>query len=215
MKKARVVLAQPAARAPPTPVPRAAGRVRGGGEADRATAKYKNLLQDYEELLKETEAKKKRLHAEKLKKQRLLAEVKFLRRRFKSVSENPSQTVVYRVKNPAFPFTSWPAAWVHSDVPRRMVQAIGSSSKGASAQRRLDAAQRASPAIDLNEACEPSSEEMEEFHGYQQQPAAVKKCPIVEGDGGAGPSAFWDVQNATTGAGKRKISWQGQLALRV
>ncbi|KAL5232181.1 hypothetical protein ABZP36_030957 [Zizania latifolia] len=159
MKKAKVVLAQPAARAPPpppqpVPVPRAAGRVRGGGEAYRARAKYQDLLQDYEELLKETEAKKKRLHMEKLKKQRLLAEVKFLRRRYKSMLENPSQTVVYRVKNPAFPFTSWPTAWVHSDV-RRTVQAIGSSSKGASAQRRLDSSQRASPAIDLNEACEP------------------------------------------------------------
>jgi hypothetical protein len=82
MKKAKVVLAQPAARAPPSPLlPRAPGHSRGGGvgggeEAYRARAKYKNLLQDYKELLEETEAKKKRLQMEKLKKQRLLAEVK-------------------------------------------------------------------------------------------------------------------------------------------
>uniref|UniRef100_A0A0D9X768 Uncharacterized protein n=1 Tax=Leersia perrieri TaxID=77586 RepID=A0A0D9X768_9ORYZ len=79
MKKTKVVLAQPAARAPASPLqPRAAGHAHGGvrEEAYRARAKYKNLLQDYQELLKETEAKKKRLHMEKLKKQRLLAEVK-------------------------------------------------------------------------------------------------------------------------------------------
>lgn len=57
MKKAKVVLAQPAARAPPSPLlPRAPGHSRGGGvgggeEAYRARAKYKNLLQDYKELL--------------------------------------------------------------------------------------------------------------------------------------------------------------------
>ncbi|KAL5223128.1 hypothetical protein ABZP36_027841 [Zizania latifolia] len=222
MKKAKVILAQPAARSPPLPAPRAAGHVRGGGEAYRATAKYRNLLVDYQELLKETEAKKKRLHMEGLKKQRLLAEVKFLRRRYKSLLENPSQTVVYRVKNPAFPLASQPTA---HDNGHRRVQAIGSSSKGASVvQRRIDSAQRASPVIDLNEACQQSSEETEGFHGYHQESSRAdrvkKKYPVVEGDVAAGPSdakmaAFWDVRNAAARAGKRKISWQDQLALRV
>ncbi|KAF0899652.1 hypothetical protein E2562_021351 [Oryza meyeriana var. granulata] len=216
MKKAKVVLAQPAARA--------AGHVRGavgaGDEAYRARAKYKNLLQDYQELRKETEAKQKRLQMEKLKKQRLLAEVKFLRRRYKSMSENPSQTAVYRVKDSALPPTLRQTACAHDD-ERRMVHAIGISSKGPSAHRRLDSAPRASPVIDLNEACEPSSEEMEEIHGYQEPVRAgkVMKYPM-EGDFAADSSdakmaAFWDVRSAASRAGKRKISWQDQLALRV
>ncbi|EAZ06308.1 hypothetical protein OsI_28542 [Oryza sativa Indica Group] len=227
MKKAKVVLAQPAARAPPSPLlPRAPGHSRGGGvgggeEAYRARAKYKNLLQDYKELLEETEAKKKRLQMEKLKKQRLLAEVKFLRKRYKSMSENPSQTFVYRVKNPALPPTLRQPGWSHGE-EYHTVRAIGSSSKGPSAHRRLNAAPRASPVIDLNEACEPSSEEMEELHGYQEpvRVGRVMRYPM-EGDFAAGPSdakmaAFWDVRNAaSSGAGKRKISWQDQLALRV
>uniref|UniRef100_A0A0E0LT38 Uncharacterized protein n=1 Tax=Oryza punctata TaxID=4537 RepID=A0A0E0LT38_ORYPU len=231
MKKAKVVLAQPAARAPPSPLLlRAAGHGRGGGggggvgggeEAYRARAKYKNLLQDYKELLEETEAKKKRLQMEKLKKQRLLAEVKFLRRRYKSMSQNPSQTVVYRVKNPALPPTLRQTGWSH-DEEYHTVQAIGSSSKGPSAHWRLNAAPRASPVIDLNEACEPSSEEMEELHGYQEpvRVGRVMRYPM-EGDVATGPSdakmaAFWDVRSvAASRAGKRKISWQDQLALRV
>lgn len=201
MKKAdKVVLAQPAATAPRL-LPRAPGPVRDG-ESYRARLRYQSLLQDYKELLKESAAKKNRLHMEKLRKLRLLAEVKFLRRRYKSMSEDPSQAVVYKVKNPAM---GGPASRTTVSV-----QAIGSSSKALPAQQQWQRPPpRASPVIDLNEACEPSSEEMEGFHGYQESV-------------GAGPSnaktpaaAFWDVRNPAVRAGKRKISWQDQLALRV
>jgi hypothetical protein len=81
-KKARVVLAQPAAGAPPPRPPplfsRAHGPVRGSGDeaAYRARLRYQALLHDYQELVKEAQAKKRRLHMERLNKQRLLAEVK-------------------------------------------------------------------------------------------------------------------------------------------
>ncbi|XP_048538549.1 uncharacterized protein LOC125517398 [Triticum urartu] len=221
----KVVLAQPAAAAAmtPRPLPRAPRPVRGdGGEAFRASQRYQSLLQDYKELLKETAAKKNRLHLEKLKKQRLSAEVKFLRRRYTSMSENPSQTAVYRLKNPAMAPTSRTAVWVDH---HRSVQAVGSSSKGhqPAQQQRQHPVPRASPVIDLNEACElSSSEETEEFHGYQETARADKVNKyMLEGNVVAGPSdskmsAFWDARNpAAARAGKRKISWQDQLALRV
>ncbi|KAM3228011.1 hypothetical protein ACQJBY_059630 [Aegilops geniculata] len=225
MKRAhKVVLAQPAAAAatPPRPLPRAPRSVRGdGGEAFRASQRYQSLLQDYKELLKETAAKKNRLHLEKLKKQRLSAEVKFLRRRYKSMSENPSQTAVYRLKNPAMAPTSRTTVWVDHHRP---VQAVASPSKGHQPmqQQRQHPVPRASPVIDLNEACElSSSEETEEFHGYQETARADKVNKyMLEGNVVAGPSdskmsAFWDARNpAVVRAGKRKISWQ-ELALRV
>lgn len=221
MKRAnKVVLAQPAAAAPPL-LPRAPGPgpARGGaggvGEASRARLRHRSLLQDYKELLKETEAKKNKLHLEKMKKQRLLAEVMFLRKRYKSMSENPSQTVVYRVKNPA----------MADERHRSTVHAVGSSSKGPPEhlRRQQHSALRASPVIDLNEACELSSEETEEFDGYQDSVSAKSNYYTLEGDddAAAGPSdakmasAFWDVRNPAARAGKRKISWQDQLALRV
>ncbi|XP_062196359.1 uncharacterized protein LOC133899385 [Phragmites australis] len=228
MKKAKVILAQPAAGAPLRPlVPRrsplspAPGPIRGGGEeaAYRASLRYRGLLQDYRELVKETEAKKRRLRMEKLKKQRLLAEVKFLRRRFKSLSENPSQTVVCRVRNPAMPPTLRIEAWAE-DAKHR---SVGSSGKSQAVQLRQDGPPMVPPVIDLNEACELSYDEVEteEFHGYPEQLSIdkVKRYPL-EGVGAAGPSdvkmpVFLDVRNPAGQPGKKKISWQDQLALKV
>jgi len=53
-KKARVVLAQPAAGAPPPLFSRAPGPVRGAGEeaAYWARLRYQALLHDYQELVK-------------------------------------------------------------------------------------------------------------------------------------------------------------------
>ncbi|CAO2175866.1 unnamed protein product [Urochloa humidicola] len=228
-KRARIVLAQPAAGAPTPPppprLPRAHGPVRGSGEeaAYRARLRYQVLLQDYQELLKEAEAKKRRLHMERLSKRRLLAEVKFLRKRYKSLSENPSQTIVCRVKNTAMPPATRAAAWAN-DTHHRPVQAIGSSSRSQLVQWRQDVAPRVPPVIDLNEACEPGYEEMEmgDHHGYQE-PLGIDKVRRYQMEcdaAAAGPSevripAFWDARSPAGRAGKRKISWQDQLALRV
>ena len=63
--------------------------------------------------------------------------------------------------------------------------------------------------------------EIEEHHGYRA-PLGFNKSKryLMEGDATAGPSqvrmpVFWDVQNPVGRSGKRKISWQHQLALRV
>ena len=63
--------------------------------------------------------------------------------------------------------------------------------------------------------------EIEEHHGYRA-PLGFNKSKryLMEGDAAAGPSqvgmpVFWDVQNPAGRSGKRKISWQDQLALRV
>lgn len=226
-KKAKVVLAQPALGAPASRPPffsRAPGPVRGAGDeaAYRASLRYRALLQDYQELIKETQAKKKRLNMERLRKQKLLAEVKFLRKRYKSMSENPSQTIVCRLRNPAMSSASWTAASA-GDAQHQSVHAVGSSSRSQLMHRRHGGSPRASPVIDLNEACEPGYEEMEieEHRGYKA-PLGVNKSKRyqMEGDAAAVPSqvrmpVFWDVQNPAGRSGKRKISWQDQLALRV
>ncbi|XP_025821279.1 uncharacterized protein LOC112897238 isoform X2 [Panicum hallii] len=171
--------------------------------------------------VQEAQAKKRRLHMERLNKQRLLAEVKFLRKRYKSMSENPSQTIVCRVRNPAMRPACRTAAWAN-DAQHRSVHAIGSSSRSQLLQWRQDDSPRASLVIDLNEACEPGYEEMEmgDHHGYREPLGfnKVRRYPME--DAAAGPSevripAFWDARSPVGRAGKRKISWQDQLALRV
>ncbi|KAL6640023.1 hypothetical protein ACP70R_022333 [Stipagrostis hirtigluma subsp. patula] len=231
MKRAKFVLAQPAVGAshplaPRPPPSRAApGPIRGGGEDAEywASLRYRGLLRDYHALVKETEAKKTRLHMKKLKKQTLLAEVKFLRKRFKSLSQNPSQAMVYRVRNPAMPAYAHTAAWADK-VEHRSVHAIGSSSRSQLMQQRQDGPPRGSPVIDLNEACEQSYEDMgiEGLHGHQG-PLGIdntRRYYAMEADVAAGPSdaqmaAFWDARTVAARLGKRKMSWQDQLALRV
>ncbi|XP_065017214.1 uncharacterized protein LOC135679196 [Musa acuminata AAA Group] len=78
------------------------------GDDARQRFKHQSLLQDYMELLKETEAKKKKLQETRLKKLQLLAEVRFLRRKYKTFSENPSQGIPFRLKKQSYrvPFPS-------------------------------------------------------------------------------------------------------------
>ncbi|GJN09775.1 hypothetical protein PR202_ga27810 [Eleusine coracana subsp. coracana] len=160
----------------------------------------------------------------KLMKQRLLAEVKFLRKRYKSMSENPSQTIVCRLKNRSMPPpTSRTTAWA-DDVEHRPVPVVGSSSKSLPVQRRQLGPPRASPVIDLNEACEPSHEEMGMggYHGYRE-PLCIsrtKRYPLEGEEIAAGPIGgrmpmFWDTRNPAEQAGKRKSSYQNQLVLGV
>ncbi|KAJ8461387.1 hypothetical protein OPV22_034313 [Ensete ventricosum] len=72
------------------------------GDDARQRFKHQSLLQDYMELLKETEAKKKKLQETRLKKLQLVAEVRFLRRKCKTLSENPSQGIPFRLKKQSY-----------------------------------------------------------------------------------------------------------------
>jgi len=116
---------------------------------------------------------------------------------------------------------SWTAGSA-GDTWHQSVRAAGSSSRSQLVQRTHGGSPRASPVIDLNEACEPGYEEMEieGQHGYMS-PLGVNKSKRYPMEGAAAsPSqmrmhVFWDVQNPAGRSGKRKISWQDQLALRV
>ncbi|CAI0394597.1 unnamed protein product [Linum tenue] len=77
-----------------SPSPYAVAAAAGAGYDDpRIRFKHESLMQDYEELLKETEAKRKRLEMMKQRKMTLMAEVRFLRRRFKYLTENQTQNL--------------------------------------------------------------------------------------------------------------------------
>ncbi|XP_010942071.1 uncharacterized protein [Elaeis guineensis] len=186
------------------------------GEEARARFKYQGLLQDYEELVKESEAKKQKLQWAKQKKLRLSAEVKFLRRKYRCLLENPSQATLYRLKKQSrkMPSTSvciyeQPNPIVQSEVPpkdrnHRAVEAAAPST---------------STAIDLNQISSPNGEEMEEFQvGWEPLKLEKSKRYSTDGEGGANDlklSICRDVGNNSNRVGKRKISWQDQVALRV
>ncbi|KAJ4958442.1 hypothetical protein NE237_025553 [Protea cynaroides] len=67
--------------------------------------KFQSLMQDYQDLLKETEALKSQLQRTKQKKSTLTAEVRFLRRRYKHLvavqsPKNPTEPDPPRLMNP-------------------------------------------------------------------------------------------------------------------
>lgn len=68
-------------------------------EDARARFKHQTLLQDYRELEQETEAARNKLEAMKQKKQTLEAEVRFLRRRHKFLLKSKSTTTSQQVKS--------------------------------------------------------------------------------------------------------------------
>lgn len=123
---AAAVLALPASRVPAAAgllaSPRLAGAMDGGGEAllvRRSKSKkrprpaapagrdsgsgdrFRALSRDYHELLEDTEAKKNRLASTNRRKLALLAEVKFLRRKYRSFAKSASQQTHYKLKEQA------------------------------------------------------------------------------------------------------------------
>ncbi|XP_042399702.1 uncharacterized protein LOC121989621 isoform X1 [Zingiber officinale] len=65
----------------------------------RKRFRFQSLSQDYTEFLEETEEKKRRMLVVRLRKRKLLAEVRFLRRKLETLFANPYQQV--RLKEPS------------------------------------------------------------------------------------------------------------------
>ncbi|KAF8393016.1 hypothetical protein HHK36_021257 [Tetracentron sinense] len=164
----------------------------------RTRFKYQSLLEDYEVLQKETKAKKKKLQRTKEKKVTLLAEVRFLRRRYK---------YLLKIQSPNPPVERCLAQPQNSEIGNKILAKERSYSvKGAGLRSpRL--------ALDLNQisvVLEPSRMEKPKkcliSGGSDKQPNDLKLsvCKGIE-SGGSGSNR----------PGKRKITWQDQVALKV
>ncbi|KAJ3693345.1 hypothetical protein LUZ60_008825 [Juncus effusus] len=164
-----------------------------GGDA---SFKYQNLFQEYHELQKETEAKRKKLVKAKQRKLKLEAEIKFLSRKYKKLSENPSQMTWYRLKRQPVPNgeTSFQIKSNRISIRERKEKEERDFSRGSSGL------------IDLNQSCYPVGDEMDEFHVVNEPARGDKlKNYYVENE----------VSVCREGKGKRKITWQENVALRV
>ncbi|XP_008810820.3 uncharacterized protein LOC103722143 isoform X1 [Phoenix dactylifera] len=186
------------------------------GEDARAWFRHQSLLQDYEELLKETEAKRKQLQKAHQKKLKLLAEVRFLRKRYRCLMKNPSQKTTYRLKkqSPKIPAQVVCHGRASNPVTQEQVHQKDRSYIG-----REAAVPSTSAVLDLNQVSSPNGEEMKEFQ-VQWEPLKVgklNKCS-TEGDLAANDlrlSICRDVGKGVNRAGKRKLTWQDHVALKV
>ncbi|EHA8590209.1 hypothetical protein COCNU_scaffold016225G000030 [Cocos nucifera] len=175
------------------------------GEEARARFRHESLLQDYQELLKETEAKRKQSQKINQKKLKLLAEVK---------SQFTTSDLLVVLDG----VDSCGKVLGHGEAPSPVTQ-HELHQKDRSYMVREAAVPSTSAVLDLNQASLPDGEEMEEFQG-ELEPMKVdklNKCS-TEGDPVANDLKLLicrDVGNGVNRGGKRKITWQDQVALKV
>ncbi|KAF3339122.1 hypothetical protein FCM35_KLT16593 [Carex littledalei] len=160
----------------------------GGGD-DKTRFKYEILLQDFHDLLKETEAKKRELKKINQKKLRLYDEVRFLRKRYKKLMKNPSrQNQCVLIKKQTL---------LNESNSRINPSETPSTSIDASLDLNQSSLQNV-------EATEYYSEDGNYENRYEEEEETKLVCRDVGGTG-----------TSSRRTGKRKISWQDQYALKV
>ncbi|KAI3997913.1 hypothetical protein MKX01_036815 [Papaver californicum] len=164
--------------------------------------KHQSLIQDFNELEKETDAMKKKLHKDKQRKLTLLAEVRFLRRRYKFLmrSQSPNAPRIDRdlVRSQA-PLSHKESYWMP----------------------------KPSPVLDLNQISNGEDEVGDYYVSHHQEPPMrMEKKPKrsysirrveqqQQHPSDANMLVCREVVNGSSRPGKRKISWQDQVALKV
>ncbi|KAK8568532.1 hypothetical protein V6N13_106440 [Hibiscus sabdariffa] len=242
-------------------------------EDQRARFKHQSLMQDFQDLHKETEAMRKKLQRLKERKSTLSAEVRFLKRRHKFLMQNQSSNA------PAERFFELPQNTVIRSKPnmkgkkstgkeqsmRRLATGFDLNQKGKTYSEKETTFSRPSLMFDLNQKQQKVFSEKEEVtlrtsfpaldlnqeeRLYSEKEAAARSMALVfdlnqisaeeeelqandnsmrieelkksstrignnEQHNDIKLSAFWNTGNGPNRVGKRKITWQDQVALRV
>lgn len=211
----------------------------GTEDLRRMAMKHASLKQEYNELQRETRAMKKRLQRAKLKKDNLLAEVRFLRKRhrlltkrgsqFNEGSPSQKQTLLAQAEY-AMPLKTSLAAQAIPYEYEYTTAGTSSDEDGIPQAARKES----SSSMEFSHSPETKPLVTKEFQvfweplrtaasaGREEAPnmseTAKRKPPtsLVESD--LNLSIFKDVPNGfllPNRTGKRKISWQDQMALKV
>ncbi|XP_026412371.1 uncharacterized protein LOC113308103 [Papaver somniferum] len=164
--------------------------------------KHQSLIQDFNELQKETDAMKKKLHKDKQRKLTLLAEVRFLRRRYK---------FLMRSQSPNTP-----------RIDRDLIR-----SQAPVSHKESYRMPKPSPVLDLNQISN-GEDDVGDYHVSHrlEPPMRMEKKPKRSYSGlrveqqqqhpsDANMLVCREVMNGSSRPGKRKISWQDQVALKV
>ncbi|WOK95049.1 hypothetical protein Cni_G03755 [Canna indica] len=183
-------------------------------EVAKARFRHQSLLQDYEDLFKETEAKKMKLQKAKQKKLKLIAEVKFLRRKYKCLAQNPSGIIQFQ-----FRLNKNTQSTPSQFISQPSTESFHVPAKDQCSKLRDAATPNISAVIDLNQVSLPIGEDMDEYQ-VSLGPANAEKVTksSMEGDAMANDlklSICRDVGHGSNQVVKRKITWQDQVALRV
>ncbi|KAB2019471.1 hypothetical protein ERO13_D08G273700v2 [Gossypium hirsutum] len=170
-------------------------------EDQRNRFKHHSLMQDFDDLFKETEAMRKRLQVLKDKKLTLLAEVRFLKRRHKFLMQN-------RTSN-----TPAEQSFAHSQNKVIRSKLNTEEKKSTGKEHTLG---RLATGFDLNQKTE--EEEVQASNnsmGVEELKRSSLRIGSDEQHNDIKLSACWNTGNGPNRVGKRKITWQDQVALKV
>lgn len=218
-------------------------------EDAKSRFKHQSLLQDFHELQKETEAMKKKLQSVNQNKLTLLAEVRFLRRRYKYLLKNmapktPPEPELKQPQNSATQLKNITREKNHSGkqaaAMRNPAPVFGGNMKERIHKGKVAALPNPDPGYELNQKTRGysgkeaalrnpvpvfdlnkiSREEEEvqvnvESAGVEEQKKSVIRGGNDDQHSDMKLSVCRNIGNGPNRAGKRKISWQDQVALRV
>ncbi|CBI36541.3 hypothetical protein VitviT2T_016886 [Vitis vinifera] len=218
-------------------------------EDAKSRFKHQSLLQDFHELQKETEAMKKKLLSVNQNKLTLLAEVRFLRRRYKYLLKNmapktPPEPELKQPQNSATQLKNITRDKNHSGkqaaAMRNPAPVFGGNMKERIHKGKVAALPNPDPGYELNQKTRGysgkeaalrnpvpvfdlnkiSREEEEvqvnvESAGVEEQKKSVIRGGNDDQHSDMKLSVCRNIGNGPNRAGKRKISWQDQVALRV
>lgn len=218
-------------------------------EDAKSRFKHQSLLQDFHELQKETEAMKKKLQSVNQNKLTLLAEVRFLRRRYKYLLKNmapktPPEPELKQPQNSATQLKNITREKNHSGkqaaAMRNPAPVFGGNMKERIHKGKVAALPNPDPGYELNQKTRGysgkeaalrnpvpvfdlnkiSREEEEvqvnvESVGVEEQKKSVIRGGNDDQHSDMKLSVCRNIGNGPNRAGKRKISWQDQVALRV
>ncbi|XP_020584051.1 uncharacterized protein LOC110027078 [Phalaenopsis equestris] len=186
------------------------------GEAAMARLKHQYLFEDYQELLKETVEKRERLQKAMQKKLKLLAEVKFLAKKYESFTKS-SKAFPCKTKKQSLKILFPPNQLIRPPLPPTKAELPKKEERNCKAKEAK--VQNARKLIDLNQVSLPNDEETDAFEVELEHLKTEKlRRSLLEGNIMADDlklSACRDIGSGSNRSGKRKITWLDQLTLRV
>ncbi|CAA7407308.1 unnamed protein product [Spirodela intermedia] len=201
-----------ARRAPAEAPPAHAYLAPVAGDDSRGMFRLQGLMQDYDDLLKEAEAKRKRLHMDRQRALKLTDEVRFLRRRYKYLTADPSPLKVKSARPKNTPMAPKNRARKNSTLLNTSPQSeeLPPRQRQRSRREKEPAVPTNAAVLDLNQISLPNEEE-----GEGEFPGAWGSHPMEMAGGDLKLLICRDTGSGTSRTGKRKISWQDQVALNV
>ncbi|KAG6539110.1 hypothetical protein ZIOFF_004263 [Zingiber officinale] len=164
----------------------------------RKRIRFQSLSQDYTDFLEETEEKKRRLLEARLRKRKLLAEVRFLRRKLDTSLANPYQQV--RLKDPSstIPVIKPPTEKKLKEGHHQNMMTMEVTNASTSAT------------LGANEVSFKNGEELNKFQleQYYIQMERLNGVPMIGGGSNDKLASCRHLGNNSKKSGKRKLSWR-------